>query len=308
MKARVSILVSCALLVAVIGCKPKSGAGTADQQGAPTDAKSDAGDILATVNGVPIRNADLQYVLASKARKGEVDAVLARQTLDKLIDEELARQAAERQGLHDDPEYLRKLHFMEAPVNDFQRETLSKAYFERIVERAAPVTEEQARAHFDENQDRYKVRYRMWQILVKGDDAKLAELKQRLDDGESFEAVAATLFPPELAATGQRPWDLGELGWDQLPASWQTVVPEMKDGEVSDILRGPNKRAWIVKLVERVRDESVTFESAKEQIMSSLASARGMEQARTAAKQLRREAKIVHVRAPGDVGPIEDDR
>lgn len=305
MQARVWMLTSCVAWLAAAGCKP--GAEPAEKSAPASVAADDGPDVLATVNGRPIRESELHYVVARKARGQQADALLVRRTLETLIDQELARQAAERQGLDAEAEYVRKLRFMQAPVTDFERDTLSQAYLKSVADQVAPVTEAEARKHFDENPDRYKIRYRFWQILVKDDDATLVKLKERLDGGEPFEQVAASLYTPEVLAAGKRFWELDALRWDQLPEPWQKALPSMKAGDISGILRGPNKRAWIVKLVERVEDEGATFEALKPTIMATLENARKEEQTTAAGKALRREATIDRMREPTVPKPPPDD-
>ena len=116
---QLSRLVTSALVCAAfMACDPPSGSkkegGGTPPLATPMPAKdlSKEPDVLVLVNGVPIRQADLQFALASKRRGRGADAELTRETLESIIEQELARQQAEKLGLDREPDYQRKLRFM----------------------------------------------------------------------------------------------------------------------------------------------------------------------------------------------------
>ena len=166
------------LLGAAAGCDGPSGdaapgATPSASPSASASAAAHGSDVLVTVNGVPIRIADLHYVLAREGRGpgGGVSKAKAKEVLDRLVEQELARQQAELRGLHRDPEYLRKLRFMEAPVNDFKRSELRDLLYRQEVGAKAKVDEAAARKHFDDNAEHFKTEVRLFQILVLGSGA-----------------------------------------------------------------------------------------------------------------------------------------
>jgi EpsD family peptidyl-prolyl cis-trans isomerase len=256
-------------------------------------------DVLATVNGVPIRISDVHFVLSQQKRGRGADAKTVKATLEQIIDQELARQQAERAKLDRDPEYLRKLRFMEAPVNDFKRTELAKALAKQEVDGRLEVSEADARRFFDQDPARFQTKVHVCQILVRNKPERIRAMKQDIDAGTPFEEVAARPFPATMAKKHPPPWDLGVLRLDQVPESWVEPLEKMKPGEVSDILSGPRGRQWIIKLVARERDASITFEQVKPGLLEILRGEQRRKLRTEVEKQRRDQAKIVYVREPG---------
>lgn len=270
----------------------------------PPVAATPGDDVIVTVNGTPIRVADLHFTLARADRgKGKgAEEARAKAALEKIIDEELARQRAKELGLDRTPEYLRRLRFMEAPLKDFQRYALSEALIEQEILGKAKPSEKEARAYFEGNRERFATRFLLQQILVRGNETKVQALKASLDAGKSFDEVAAGLFSRGLEP-GKRPWTLNELPWSKIPEPWQRSLETMKEGETSEILRGPKARAWIIKVLKRRIDASLTFEEARTEVIAFLTAARIETLGKTMTQELREGASVNYLRSPRDMPP-----
>ena len=83
-----------------------------------------------------------------------------------------------------------------------------------------------------------------------------------------------------------------------MPESWQGVVKDLPKGEVSGVIQGPNNRFWIIKLIDKRENPSITFESVKPSIMEVLKSAKIEALREQADRELRAEANIVYTEAP----------
>ena len=288
-------------------CDPPSSApGAPAASLAPSGSAAAAdGDVLVTVNGVPIRVPDLHFILAreDRGRGRGADAAKAKAALEKIIERELTRQQAEAMQLDQSPDYLRKLRFMEAPLNDFKRTTLTEMYFRKEIAEKSKVDDAEARKYFDDNSARFKTEVQVFQIMVRNDDAKITEMKKELDEGAPFEEVAAKLFPAELPKSDRVPWDLGLLRWNQVPPPWQDALAKMKEGDVSEILHGAKKRAWIIKLVKRQVNDAITFDQVKTELIETLQAEKVDGLGQKIAKELRSKASIVYVREPGEMPP-----
>ncbi len=126
-----------------------------------------------------------------------------------------------------------------------------------------------------------------------------------LEQGTSFAEVARRQFPKLPKAAGE-PWNLGYLRWKQVPKAWQNVVYGLKKGEVSGVIRGPNNRFWIIKLIDKRENPDITFESIKPTIMDVLKNAQIQKLRKKIDRDLRAKASIVHLRAPvGSAGEEE---
>ena len=64
------------------------------------------------------------------------------------------------------------------------------------------------------------------------------------------------------------------------------------------VIRGPNNRFWIIKLIDKRENPSITFESIKPSIMEVLESAKIEALREQDDRELRAEANIVYTEAP----------
>ena len=298
MRARLSVLLSLVLLSACGQSNPPGGSGSG--QGTSTSAGSGAvppDKVLARVNGVPITQADLDLKL--KADSHEAGSASAadkkKNVLDYLILHELMAQKAASMGLDQDPKYQEEMRRLEAQMAAFRRQELSDRLLAKEGDRRNNPSEEEMRAYFQQNEKRIRTTWHVLQILKRSENA-IVEARSMIERGRSFEDVAASYFPnmPE----GQKPWDLGFLSFSKIPEAWRDTLTDLKPGEMSGILRGPNERYWLIKLVESKEDPNVTFESAKEGILVDMKASRAQRLREGYEKELRDAAKIEMVSPP----------
>jgi hypothetical protein len=112
--------------------------------------------------------------------------------------------------------------------------------------------------------------------------------------------VAARALPgTDARPAGIRaPWDLGYLQWSQLPEAWQEVIDTLPIGATSPVIDGPRGRAWVLRLVDRRIDPSVTFDAARPVIEQRLTAAAAERAQAELARQLRAGAHIELAPAP----------
>jgi peptidyl-prolyl cis-trans isomerase C len=299
-----SSLVSLGALVLLLAAcdgaaNPTGGASRSTAPAASSAGRGD--DVLATVNGVPIRASEVHYAIARKDRgkPGRADVARVKATLDELVEQEAMRQAAVAARLDEDADYQKRLRFMEAPLVQFQREELTDRYLKRELVEKSAVDEAEARNYFDAHATELKSEYHVAQILVPHDEAKIRDLKKKIVEGMSFEDAAATLFPAKLPEGTRRPWDLGVLRWSELPSQWREPLSAMKEGDVSDVIAGPKERFWIVKLVERKTQDAIRFEQVKADIAEILQGEKRNGLAQKIKDSVRKKASVVLLREPG---------
>lgn len=249
-------------------------------------------DVLATVNGTPIREADVSFTLSRRGHDPEIPPEHRKDVLEAIIRRELIYQRAVELGLDANPSYQEKLRRMEAQLNAFKRNELSELFWREMAARTV-ISEAEAKKYFVENAARIRTELHVWQILLRKEsliDQALNDLKQ----GISFEEVAGRRFP-QLPKMGGDPWDLGYLRWKQVPEPWHSVVYDLKKGEVSGVIRGPNNRFWIIKLIDRRENPDITFDSIKATIMEVLKNAKIQELREQTDRDLRAKASIVYL-------------
>ena len=248
------------------------------------------GKVLATVNGVPITENDVKQSMNRFAHDEAVNPEASKNVLEALIRNELIYQQSLELGLDKNPEYGRKLQEAEARLRDFKRRELFAVYREYIKNKAL-VTDSEAKEYFEKNSKRIQTKLHVWQIYYRGDEAKITQDYKELKSGKPFEKVASSRFP-NLPKGMKAPWDLGYLYWSQIPASWQASIDRLEPGQVSDVIKGPNDRFWVIKLVEKSVDPKITFATEKERIVDVLQKQKADELSETMLTQMKTKSKI----------------
>lgn len=279
-------LLAMAALGPCLACNP--GLPTSSPQPGKT-----AGAVVATVNGVPITEADVQLGLKPIGHgAAEPSSPDRRKTvIAALIHDELVRQKAVELGLEPEGQYAEEASRLEAQASVARRHGLVEAYYRHQIAKKAEPTEVEARQFFEANAPMIRTEVHLWQILVR-DEGQITQAQRELQAGASFEDVARRQFPGLPEAAGL-PWELGFLSWKQLPDPWRPVLDALKPGEISPIIRGLNGRFWILKLLERRAKPELTFEDVKPLIVEDLKRARIDQLTLQADQELRKTAKIV---------------
>jgi len=263
--------------------------------GTPAQPPDSAKDVLATVNGAPIGEADVRLALSGGGHDREVPPEHRKNVLEVIIRQELIYQRAVELGLDANASYQEKLRRMEAQINAFKRKELSELFWRELAG-AATISEAEAKKYFAENATRIRTELHVWQILQRK-EGLIEQARNDLEQGASFEEVARRRFP-KLPKTDRAPWDLGYLRWNQVPEAWRSVVYDLKKGEVSGVIRGPNNRFWIIQLMDKRENPDITFKSAKASIMEVLKNAKIQELREKTDRDLRAKASIVYSQGP----------
>jgi len=179
----------------------------------------------------------------------------------------------------------------EAQLRAHQRQEMS-AFYRRHIRSKTEVKDGEAQEYFEKNAKRIQSKFHVWQIFYRGKDSQMAEAVKELKSGVPFEKVAARQFP-NLPKHMKAPWDLGFLHWSQIPPPWQGVIDRLEVGQVSDIIKGPNDRFWVIKLVNKTVDPKITFATEKERIVEVLQKQKAEELYENLLNEMRSKAKIV---------------
>lgn len=260
--------------------------------------------VLATVNGTAIREADVRLAIKGPGHARSIPSERRKNILEVIVQRELIRQEAARLGLDANTSYREKLSRVEAKINAFKRKELSDLFWREMASRVT-VSDEEAKAYYAKNAARIRSEVHVWQLLWR-DEASAMRAKSNLEAGSSFAEIARRRFS-KLPKTSEMPWDLGYLRWQQVPESWQPTLSEMTVGEVSDIIRGPKNRFWIIKLVERKVNPDISFESRTPTIIKVLKNEKIEKLRKQINRDLRAKASIVYPpsRLDGAASPID---
>lgn len=249
--------------------------------------------VLARINDVPITEYDIKQILKRiPTGMGSAHEWTEQNILQNLVRDELIYQKSLELGLHRDQEYRQKLAEMEAKLRAFQRQEMANLY-RKHVNGKAKVTDAEAQAYFEKNREKLQTKFHVWEIFYRGDDSQIVKAYHDLKTGIPFEKVASRQFPPNLPSNMKTPWDLGEMYWHQIPEPWQGILERLAPGQVSEIIKGPRDRFWVIKLVNRTVDPKITFATEKEKIVEILRQQKTQALYDNMLSEIKAKAKIV---------------
>ena len=277
------------LAAAIVGCGKNDPSGASPLPMGSAGAAS-RGKVLARVNGVAITESDVDLKLQNDSHEAAAPSDAHRKNvLEQLVGKELLSQKAIEKGLDQDPKYQEGLRRLMAQVEAYKRQELAELYLRREGERRASFGDAEMRAYYEKNQKRIRTELHVLQILRRS-EAAIVEVRSAIERGKPFEEAAKELFPnlPE----GQKPWDLGYLSFQKVPEPWRESLYDMKPGEMSGILRGPNERFWLVLLVDVRENEKADFDAMKEAILADMKATGAQRSREDIEKELRAGAKI----------------
>lgn len=250
----------------------------------------EASEVLATVNGSALTQADLRHRLKSESRQSEIAPEHVPNVLGPLIDQELLAQAARAQGLRLEGPALERYREKEAELRALERKELAELYFRHEVSAKATPNDAEVEAYFRAHQPKIQTELHLLQILRKT-EAEIEVARQRLAQGESFAKVAQGQLP-DLPEGAPRPWDLGFLNWKQVPEVWWPALETLSDGQVSGVVRGPKDRYWILQVVERRPHPAAELEVVRPVIAELLRAQRVEQQGADLGRRLKDGARI----------------
>lgn len=235
--------------------------------------------ILAFVNGHPITEEDMAYALEIEHRRedlskaGKIDL---RKYLNRLIDERLLVEEAERMEIDKEPWIKEKIRAF------VLRESVMQLYQDEIASKVT-VTEEEAYDFYKKNYVIYKIG--VIDVSTEEDAQKaLEEIKEGKDFAEVVNRYSLFKSMKEGGVKYTR------LALHRSP-EFERIVLGLRPGEVSDIKK-INNRFYIVKLIEIIPPEDKDFENKRESIMRTLKKEKEKALASEYLKRLKQKAEI----------------
>lgn len=293
----VAALVSCGSFAAAAEpeVKKESAAAAASPAAVPPQGA------VARVNGTDISALELRrakkVLLRGQTVPAEQQAALDTQALEQMISAELLYQAAAKQEIKDldkqidaklaqgkarfkdEQEFKNAIKDLEMDEKDLREYTRRDLLISRFVETAfvakAAVSEEEIRAFYDQNPDKFKrdETVKASHILIgaestaSADDKKKArekagQLRKELAGGADFAALAKG---NSTCPSSQQGGDLGFFGKGQMVPAFEKAAFALKPGEISDVVE-TQFGYHIIKLTERKPAETTAFKDAKAKI------------------------------------------
>ncbi|MGD9579105.1 MAG: peptidylprolyl isomerase [Syntrophorhabdus sp.] len=253
--------------------------------------------IIAIVNDdiITLKEAEKHVRVEKEGRFVSINEYLTnlrlQEKIDLLIDDVLIRQQAKRlkidieekeieaiienikkQYLIDDAELNQKLKDDNISYEDFKvglkGNLLRSRLLTRVISPEVNVTEQDLRQYYDRHKDEFiNEEYRLQQIFVSGQrqdgQKRIAEAYRLLQEGKSFETVVQDFSDDKKGAeTGG---DIGFVKKADLIPQLREIAGMLSQGVHSSIITTPYG-FHILKLVEKKKGETMTFEMAKDSI------------------------------------------
>ena len=259
-------------------------------------AMEDLDRIVAVVNNDVIMESELQAGMErirEQLHKSDTrippTEILERQVLERLIMNKILLQRAARAGVRVDDNRLNQAIGRIAKENKLsisqfrkilENEHMSFNHFreqirdemtisllqQREVDNRVIVTDREIKDYLDTEQSQAgnKIEYHLRHILIATPEGaspeqlektrtRAKEILRRLHDGEDFSEMAVSI------SDGQQALEGGDLGWrstDRLPTLFAKIVPDMKKGDISDLLQS-GSGFHIIKLTGKRSGEKV---------------------------------------------------
>jgi peptidyl-prolyl cis-trans isomerase C len=243
--------------------------------------KPDTSTLAAQVEDWTMSKDDIEEVISklTQTQKQRFDSEAGRAELtDRFLEEELFYKEGKRLGLDKEEE-------VQEQIDQAVRRILIAEFYKREIEEAARPTEEEARRHYEENEDNYISQevVRARHLFTESKD-KIFEMKKKLDEGEPLTKLIHNYSEDEL--TKKDDGDLGYfnpggyirfVGYSQ---DFSDAVFALEKGEISEPIQW--EKGWsIVAVIEKRPEMLRPFVEVKDEISKRLG--------RTRVEEVRRE-------------------
>ena len=219
-------------------------------------------EVLARVGG-SVLTADEFYASVPEHLLAVMSLEDQEEALETWVKTEILYQEGLRRGIGKDDDVRRRLA-------EIERELVAEECVKRLLEDVQDVTEEEARAYFEEHRADYAIQVRLAHILVRNRVEAERALEQ-IRSGTPFETVAANVSIDQTASIGG---DLGYMRRGEMIHELEEPAFSLKVGQVSDVI--PSSYGYhIIKVLDRHPGAAQpSFESKRSAVMNFLTSER----------------------------------
>jgi len=276
--------VAIAILTSGLGCQ--AGDGVEKKGGSSAGKQAQKGDILASWNGGALSTADLDSQmerLPPRMRAQIATPERKRQFVEQQALNEILLAEGKKRGYETDPA-------IQEQVEALQKRLVIQRVMKEIQE-APTVSEEELRAHYEQNKELYSTtQVRASHILV-STEAKAREiLEEARKNPERFAELAKQHSTDP--GTKERGGDLGFFGQGRMVPAFESAAFALKQvGDISDVVQTPFGY-HIIKLTGRKEGEIKPFEEVKERIRVQLLSQRRRSHMDEELEKLKRAANL----------------
>jgi len=201
--------------------------------------------ILAQIDGEPIYLNDFihKYTAFLQTTGIEDNLLFRTKFLDGDIDREILLDKAVLMNVLEHPQIQKEVQIIKNQImlNHFNE----KEIFDKIV-----ITDSTLRVAFQQSKTQIHARH-LFSKSIEGAN----QLKQKLDNGESFELLAELVFQDStLSSNGG---DIGYFSFNEMDPNFEAVVFSLKDGEISNPVK-INGGFSIIQVIDRWTEPLIT--------------------------------------------------
>lgn len=251
--------------------------------GKKDEAKKPATQVAAKVNSNEITVHQVNNLLARTPNvKPEMADQAKREILNRLIDQQLARQKAIEKKLDRSPAVQQALEAAKTEI-------LARAYLEQIAAVQPKPTAEETKKYYAEHPELFAQRrvYSLEEITVVLPDDAVAEFREQANKARSLQDIAGWLKARGIKFAANR----GVRTAEQIPLELLPRLQTAKDGDILVLEAGNNRE---VIRVAASKAEPVDEERASPRIQQFLSNRRSSEAIAKEMKDLKAGAKIVY--------------
>lgn len=244
-------------------------------------ASKDASQIVAKVNDSEISIHQVQSVLQSQpALTEQLGEGAPAKVLESLIEQELAAQAARESGLDSSPRVLQAMELA-------KREVLARAYQDQLADKIVTPDTEAVNQYYEAHPELFaqRRRYTLQEIIVKGGADQAKDLKAKVEQMASSEAVNTL-----VASTGLPHSNRNSIQWaESLPMELLPNLAYLKAGQSLGVLRPDG---IVILTVLATEDAPMTRGQAARAIQAALMANSRREVVKKGMDTLRKKARI----------------
>jgi EpsD family peptidyl-prolyl cis-trans isomerase len=259
-----------------------------------SDDKKPATQVAAKVNSEEITVHQVNNILARNPNiRPEAAARAKREIVERLVDQELARQRAIEKKLDRSPQVVQA-------IEAARSEILARAYLQQVAAAQAKPTPEEVKKYYAEHPELFSQRrlYVLEEIALAPAEGIAKELRQKVAKARSMQEIGEWLKGREIQYVVNR----GGRAAEQIPLEMLPRLNKMKDGEIQVLEIG--ERLNVVRVVA-TKPAPVDEATAAPRIQQFLYNKRSSEIVAEEMKRLKGDAKIEYVGEFADGAPAK---
>ena len=251
----------------------------------PVGAQEDR--VLATVNGVEIKDSNLQAAMAAYRRKAKLELVTEKemnQILQGLIQQKLILQQKEVNDLRKDPGIVRQ-------VKIFEDKIIIDRYIGEHIRRYVTVTDEEVAAYYTQNLTQFAARPKVEASHILLRSRKDAEMvKAKLDQGADFNELARqySIDLPMALEGGS----MGEIEKGKTVPALENALFILDEGQISDQIVETQYGFHILRVDKIITGDYQPLDAVKDQIKAIILTGKESQAFEKMASELEKNADI----------------